>query len=624
MVTSADGPIATQASDQVNEAFNDAERVGGLAFNEALGLISDLKDIVITPISFDVSFTTPIDLITGFQRPEMPTRPDPSAFIIDTEIPDVPPLSPITIPNVGDPPTFEGEAPSLDFSGQPSPFSGQVPDNPPALFPIPMPDDLELKFPPLPTFEELDIPGPPDIIEHTFDSTKPTFTTPVPDVDVNVDPINYSSELLDSVRAEVSRMLKGGTGLPPAIEQMLFDRSRSREDGLANRAVQEVMDEFAARGFTLPSGVMDSRIREVRQRNQEQSSSLNRELTIQAAQLEIENLRFSIEQGVALENVLISLAIEEAQFKFAVRRTVAELALQVYSAQVEVFNAEVAAYRVDAEVFAELIRAEIAKVEVYRAQLEGERVKGEVNQQQLDLYIGRLEGLNTLVAVYAAEIEAANTVAATNETMIRGYAARVDAFRSEVEAKEAEFAAWATKIQGELGKVQGFEAETRAFAARASAYESGVRGASLVSDVELNQQRLEVDAFRAQIEAVRSDILAQSERIQATSSLYSSEASVFSSQGQIASAEAETNTRQFVALLEESKIKSEQALQAAELQVNQLVAITDQIVTSKTGAAQAASQLAAASWSAVNASASVSAGANTSNSWSTSWFKDIT
>jgi hypothetical protein len=46
--------------------------------------------------------------------------------------------------------------------------------------------------------------------------------------------------------------LAGGTGLPAAVEQALFDRARSREESQTTKAVQEAFDTFATRGFNTP------------------------------------------------------------------------------------------------------------------------------------------------------------------------------------------------------------------------------------------------------------------------------------------------------------------------------------------------------------------------------------
>lgn len=604
------------ASDQVGKSFANAEKKGSEAYAVALSMIEELRSFEIGPVNFDTSFTVSSAMLDGFQAPSIPDRPNLSdAF--DFDVPDDPGFTDVSVPSFGSAPTFNKEAPTLSFSGKPAPFSGQVPDDAPELFPLTLPDSPDIEFPELPTFESLNLPAPPDITEHTFNETRPIFNEEVPDADKEFDYAftEYSSALLDQTRDEVSRMLQGGTGLPPAIEQMIFDRSRGREDSTAEKAVMEAMDEYGARGFSLPSGIMDARVREARQRNQEQSNALNRELTIQVHQAEIENLRFAVQQGIALENILTQLHIQSEQIQLQAAQTVVQLALDVFRARVEVYNAEVQAYRADAEVFAQLIRAEISKVEVYRAQLEGERVKGELNQQKLDLYRSRLESLNTLVAVYTSEVNAANTVAQTNETLIRGYASRIDAFRSEVQAKESEFNAWSASIQGELGKIQGYEAETRAFSARTSAYEAGVRAESMEPQIKIERERLKAQQFQARIEGARAEIAAESERVRSLASLYNADASIYAASGQVAASEADANTRQFQAKLQERIATSEQALKNAELEINQLVSLTQQVVQSKQGASQAASQLAAASWSAINASASISERGSATNSW---------
>ena len=623
-MTASTPPIpVTGALPEVQSQFDRAHSFGSTAFSSALGLIGQLSSFDPTGVSFDTSFTVPGSLISGFMRPDRPADPDDVEF--DVTVPDPPAFSAISIPTFSSVPTFDKDAPLVDFSGKPQPFA-KLPPEVPALFPVTIPTAPNIALPELPSLQELQLPDPPDVLTPEFTAERPTFNTPVPDASLNYSFTPYSEVLLSQVQQEISRILTTGLGLPPAIEQALFDRATGREDAAANRAVDEVFTEFAARGFTLPNGLMDRRVKEVRRQNAENRSATNRELAINATQVQIESLRFAVQQGIAAESLTAQIHFQAEELQLQAAQIVSDFVLRIFLARVEVYNAEVAAFRVDAEVFRSLIEAELSKVEVYRAQIQAELARGEINQQKINLYVARLEGLNTLVAIYRGQVEAANTVAATNATIIQGFGAEVDAYRSEVQAKESEFAAWAQQIQGELGKVEAYRAEVGAFTARVQAYAAGVDAQAIAPRLQLEQQTVLADQYRAQISGVQAQIAALASRADAVASIFSSKAAIYSAEGQVSVAEAESNTRQFLAVLEEARARSTAMLAEAELNVNQAIAIGNQVVEALRGAAQAASQLAASALSSVNASASIGESGSATNSWAFSeeWRKDIT
>src|SRR5690606_39382522 len=98
----------------------------------------------------------------------------------------------------------------------------------------------------------------------------------------------YSSELLDEMRAQIRSMLQGNYGLPLAIEQALFDRARAREDRLSRKQVMEVAEDMGARNLVEPNGILAQRLREVRAENREKGHALNRDLAIERAKEALE------------------------------------------------------------------------------------------------------------------------------------------------------------------------------------------------------------------------------------------------------------------------------------------------------------------------------------------------
>lgn len=93
-------------------------------------------------------------------------------------------------------------------------------------------------------------------------------------------------------------ILTGGTGIPAAIENAIWERARSREMIDARMLEQEALNAFASRGFSMPPGALAGRLLEVRQNATNKSSTISRDVAIKQAELEIENIKFALDEGL--------------------------------------------------------------------------------------------------------------------------------------------------------------------------------------------------------------------------------------------------------------------------------------------------------------------------------------
>lgn len=89
-----------------------------------------------------------------------------------------------------------------------------------------------------------------------FDGEPPSLDSiTVPNVVIEWKEPEYESEIWIRYRISFQEGLKGGTGLPIDIEEALFNRSRVRDSRETERAVQEVVSEWASRNFSMPQGM---------------------------------------------------------------------------------------------------------------------------------------------------------------------------------------------------------------------------------------------------------------------------------------------------------------------------------------------------------------------------------
>jgi len=573
------------------------------AFEQTQEFIEQLGSFSINPVNYDTSFSPPAENFAPFVTPTKPSEP---TLYWNLDLPEPLDLDVPEMPDFGDAPESDLKVPNLDFTGEPDPLDIAEPPDPPTLDDVRVPDEPVLNFPDeLPRLTEIEFPDKPDLIEVEFEGERPEFQGNVPDTFIDFTEEEYQSDCLDRLKVEIKRILDDGTGMPPVVEQMLVDRARTREDREATRAVQQAMEEASARGFTLPPGHTYRRAQEIRQNNQNQANTFNREVFVQRRQEEIQNYQFAIAQGIALENILINahLAVQQRAFEFA--RAVVDLHFRQLEAYIATYNAAIQGYQADAAVYEAKLRAEINKLEQYRLEIQAESLKIDADRSKVEVYQAQLAAVEQQVNVYRARVEAAKAISEKNNATVRAYVGQIQGYQAQIDAKRTEWEAWATKVRGQLGKTQAFEAETRAFAADVSAYESRVRAESLKPQIETQIRELEVREQLANLERYRSEANAEASRMQSEAAVFGSQAQMYAADGSIAENQQAARDRQYRSLVETRRTESERALAQAQLDVDQVLRSGQLLSQALDGAARASGQLSAGAMSAVNLAASV-------------------
>jgi len=578
--------------------------------------INDLDDFNIEPVGFNASFDFNGEL-TAFIRPN---RPEFNTSELVYREPDAVPDAPqyvSTDPDISVAPNADMQAPIISFGPRPDAPNIPLPDAPQRFADLVLPDSPTLSLPELPTFEQLNLPAVPNVVLTTFNEQAPDFEGMEINENFHFTPDAYMSDLLDKIKGRVSGMMDGGTGLAPAIETALFERGRARVDEETHRAIQETHEEFATRGFSHPNGILDARLRKTRQEAANRAADHNRDITIRVADVEIENLRFAVQQGLALEGTLINLHIEEERLLLAAAQYARESAIAILNSKVTIFNARMEGYRTESQVFAERIRAELSKVELYRAQIEGERARGEINEQRARIYAEQVRGVQALVDFYRAQVGAVESQANVNKIAIDAYRAELEAYGERWRAHTSEWDGYRASVQGEGVKADVYQSMTQAFATRIGAWkdENMLRFDRERLRQSSHDQRLKawaggLDVFRAKIEGERSRLAAATGHIDAQTRIYASDAAI----EQAASAASD---RTFQLGLERARAQVDTELQAAQIAVQENISIVQILTRLREQQTQAITQLSAATMSAMNFSAGVSSSRSKGSSCST-------
>ena len=410
-------------------------------------------------------------------------------------------------------------------------------------------------------------------------------------------------------------------GLPEylaAIEQALFDRGRDRLDKTATKLVGEVTDEWASRGCTEPPGALTRRVFEARQQNQDAQASLSRDVLINAKQIEVENLRFTVTQGIALEQVLIGLHGATQDRALLAARTTVELEIALFNARVALFNADSQNYGIEAQVYRDRIQGELAKAEVYKAQIDGQRAIGEINKALVEQYEAQARSVLALVDIYKARVDAIKVRSEINVQRIEAKRAEVAVYGAQIDAYEAEWRGYAASVEARLGVVKGNEILVDSYLGRVNAWRSRRESSVEVLRAEVGVEDLKLRRFEARMRGFLGELEGQRTKLAAQANAAQARTAVYSAQGAMAQAQSAARDRAFQLNLEKGRTSAELQLKNAEIHVNQLVQLSAQILAKLQTIAQVSGQLAASSFSAVNLGASMSDSASNSSSCGTS------
>lgn len=542
--------------------------------------------------NIDVSINLPPITPTSFGTitSTMPSRPG---------LDGVPSVSPLDIPD------FQSSIDSLNIP-EPPPWTdpGAAPVRP-TTGDVVLPDSPLLVMPQMPALVEINIPSFTGVNLPSFSATAPEFEgTALPGILQWSEP-TYHPEILDEVLSVIRTLWAGGSGIPPAVEQAMIERALSREDMIANREIDSVAEEFSLRGFTMPSGMQAARVDQMRQDLALKKLSLNRELTIKFAEWQIENIRFGVQQAIAAENVLVNIFLNSAQRMFEAARFQIESQINIYNAQVSLFNARMNGYQIEASVFDTLVKAELSKIEVFKAEIEAEVARGQINEQKVRTYTAQVQALQTEVEIYKARMQGAQVQSDVIRNQIEAYKADVQAYGERIQADKVRFDAYESQVKGEAAKAGIIDAEARAYAAL-------VQGKSAAADIDVKRAELIIQKNRSLVEAYIADLDAEKARIQSQSAVIQSGAQAYIADTQrfAAQAQAETTKAQVQVAAKEAELRTNVSFYQAQVQayignMEQLIRQAGLVIDALKAAGQISSTLAAGAMAGVHVGATL-------------------
>ena len=598
------GAMNSRADEALTKAYEAINSLGGIPLELPPGpALPDLPDVnVPSPTDLTPPSKDGFGSVGGFSNP---TFEDLSQFL-GINLSDLD----ITVPE------FESSVGAFILPARPAPIDTSGLPASPSLDDVAVPDAPSTSLPSVPTLVELDIPEFTFPELPTFTDSAPTFTEATPATNLVFSEPDYVSSLMSDLVTKVRSWLQGGTGLPSAVQQALFDAARGRIQQTAVEAEQGAFDAWAGRGFSMPPGMLVAQVNAIQEKSRFEQNSKERDLTIEISKMEIENLRFAMERGIAIEGLLTKIFSDAAARSFEAAKFRVEADLKLYDAAVTLFNAKQNAFSVAAQVFKTKVEAKLAELEVFKAQIQGEIAKGQVNESRVRSYEAQVKAVLSVVEVYKAQMEGARVAQDVNKGRIEAYKADIDAYSARLGADKTRFDAYEAEVRAESARAGAFEAESRAYAetVRAQGERANVKVRYIDAKIaalnaSTNKYSARVQAERAAIEASLGEVQARAQAFTADVGRYTAEIQGRNSAAEIGIRGQELRLRNLLSHAE-IQFKEYDAMMQRVIQAAQIIG--DQLKA----AGQFTSALATGAMSAIHVGANVGASGSVSDSQS--------
>lgn len=568
----------------VESLINDAQAYSSEVLENAIVALDDASSMLMA-VGYSIPNFTPVNLpsappssisltLPTLSSVDLNLPPEPSAALVFQDIPSV---------DAGVAPTLDATAPTLTMPSKPSDlatFTSTIPTvDLSSSFPV-APSLIMPEAPVLPVRTEPTAPttvmpsfggqmptnlaAAPDDLEGSFNAAyrgaAPEFITMVNGYcDAQLAKFNpqYSNQMT-RIEAQLTKYLAGGTGLSPEVEDAIYARAQAKNDLEAKRMQDAAFADNAARGFTLPAGVMVSALARARQEAANNNAKAANEIAIAQAEMEQKNLQFAVTTSTGLRTAMVNATLSYMQNVAGLNGQALDYAksmlgalVETYNTAVKAFTVKLEAYKTEASVFETLMRGALAGVELYKAEISALQALTQVDQSKVDVYKARIDVLTAASNMYRTQVEAVVSKASLEKLKIDVFQAQVQAYGAQVSAKNAEWQGYSAAIGGEEARarifntqvqaygaqVQGYNADisakveivkaaattndarARQYSATMSGYQTVVQAKGEVARTQLENQRQQITAFQAQTQAAVADAQVKNEYYKALASV---------------------------------------------------------------------------------------------------------
>lgn len=490
------------------------------------------------------------------------------------------------------PAPFDDNPPELVYGTAPADFAETLPASPGI--------DLNFQTPTL----SVTLPAPPSLLSiqtyqfgglnmPTIDVTVPELTVVAPTVVEYVPGSMYTSSLLMNAKSVLEDyIVNGGTGLPPEVEEALWNRGRDREYRAMGDAIAE-LERMEALGYAFPPGVYINARTKIATEMGYTASTLSREVAIENAKLEQSNIQWAMQSAIQLEGQLIQYNNQVEQRLFEAAKYATEAGISIYNAKVQAYAAYLDAYKTKVAIYEAQIRAELSKVEAYKAEMEAESVKAQVNTALVQQYKTQVDAALANVEIFKAEVGAIQLKAEIEKMKVVIFGEQVKAYGAKVNAYTAGVEGFRAKVSAEAAKQDAFKSQVQAYAAQV---EAGAR----VIGAKIDEYKANIDAKTAEWEGYKAAAAAQASRAQSITAGNQALAESYKAQVTAISSYNDVLTKQWQVTVDQSQRTAEIGIQAAKMNAELYTTTRSLALEAAKVGAQVSAQIGAAALNSAN------------------------
>ena len=400
---------------------------------------------------------------------------------------------------------YTSALPAIWSIGELEPFTDTVPDT--LEPPVPVPGSFTPPTPhnvadiAIPVWEDKVLPTDVVLLEVPIDAPEVleidpvNLIVPVMDLVVPTNPFayveeTYSSDLLTSVEGLLSSDVEdGGYGIEDADEQRLYDRAYERESKLAAQAVDQARKGIAARGFPVPPGSLYATENVILAQNIVSLSQLSREILIKKSDLYVQARQFAVQQGLNLEQVLITYTSGKQERALKAAQISADLIIQFHNAAVGLFELKTALTELELAIHREQLATAATRLQEYGQKLAYVDMTEKRNQVRLEQYNQQLETCKVFYEAQKAQAVYAQLSMELENLKLEASKEVANIYAVEVRAKADEYDMYNTAWQAE-------ETKQKVFVQKLAAHDQKL-------ETVIKESRLRQDQFEAEIDLIK-------------------------------------------------------------------------------------------------------------------------
>lgn len=274
--------------------------------------------------------------------------------------------------------------------------------------------------------------------------------------------------------ARIQRTLAGSDVLTAAEQELLFDALMLEQARVDMLAVRKVMSDAAARGFSMPTGLVTGAVADIaydsRRRKQDVAMQVRDETYERAKTLLLDALAkaISIEtKHFALHMAYAGKLVETLRFNIRLKAELFNRVVQLFNDKVQLVRTVVAAYR-------DYVAALEAQDDAIVAQIRGRMAQATTYRADVEMYSAQTGTLKTFAEVEALGVEAQTQLLQEYEAYLVGVRANVDVVKRNIEAYRTAIGTMREVSDAESAKFAAYAEQVSAFASVEDVYAANV------------------------------------------------------------------------------------------------------------------------------------------------------